>query len=162
MQNEELAGRWTRLGASLIDGIIAIVITMPFFSLFGVWEQIERDGTISMSTTIILSLLGMILFLVIHGYYLASNGQTVGKKLLDIKIVDLNGDKPEFTSLIAKRYLPIWLVSQIPIIGGIITLADALFIFRKDKRCIHDIIAGTRVVENTTIDFDKKSTSNPF
>jgi uncharacterized RDD family membrane protein YckC len=34
------------------------------------------------------------------------------------------------------------LLSIIPLYG----LVDALFIFREDKRCLHDLIAGTIVV----------------
>jgi uncharacterized RDD family membrane protein YckC len=29
----------------------------------------------------------------------------------------------------------------------ILPLLDALFIFRQDRRCIHDLIAGTKVVQ---------------
>ena len=152
MQNQELASRWSRLGASIIDAIIAIVISIPFMSLFGVWDQIEADGTLPLSTTILFSVLGIALFLLVNGYFLSKNGQTVGKKILDIKIVDLNGSKPEFVSLITKRYLPVWVVTMIPMIGTVLSLIDVLFIFREDKRCIHDHIAGTMVVENTTID----------
>lgn len=155
MENQELASRLTRLGAAVIDGIIAMVVLIPIMSFMGVWDQISEDGTLPLSTTIMLSIIGIVLFLLINGYFLAQNGQTVGKKVLDIKIVDLNGNKPEFVSLIAKRYLPLWVISQIPFIGGIFGLIDTLFIFREDRRCIHDIIAGTKVVENTSIEFSK-------
>ena len=45
------------------------------------------------------------------------------------------------------RLVPIHLISQVPFAGGFVGLADSLFIFRQDKRCIHDLIAGTKVVE---------------
>jgi hypothetical protein len=31
-------------------------------------------------------------------------------------------------------------------VGTFLVLVDVLFIFRKDRRCVHDHIAGTRVV----------------
>jgi hypothetical protein len=34
----------------------------------------------------------------------------------------------------------------IPLAGNAFSLIDALFIFRQDRRCIHDMIASTRVV----------------
>ena len=43
------------------------------------------------------------------------------------------------------------LVAQIPYIGAFLILADVLCIFREDRRCLHDHLAGTRV-----IDLDKK------
>ncbi|MEA2700447.1 MAG: hypothetical protein QOI66_4718, partial [Myxococcales bacterium] len=38
------------------------------------------------------------------------------------------------------------IISAIPYLGGLYALVDALFIFRDDRRCIHDLIAGTRVI----------------
>jgi uncharacterized RDD family membrane protein YckC len=31
-------------------------------------------------------------------------------------------------------------------VGNFVGILDALFIFRSDRRCIHDLIAATRVV----------------
>jgi uncharacterized RDD family membrane protein YckC len=50
-------------------------------------------------------------------------------------------------AIILKRSLPITLFSLIPVIGGLLGLANIGFIFRKDRRCLHDIIAGTKVVQ---------------
>jgi uncharacterized RDD family membrane protein YckC len=49
--------------------------------------------------------------------------------------------------LILKRYLPISVVSVIPVVGPLLTLIDILFIFRSDRRCVHDLIADTQVLE---------------
>jgi len=38
------------------------------------------------------------------------------------------------------------LIGIIPAIGGIIQIVNILFIFRDDRKCIHDLIAGTVVV----------------
>ena len=40
--------------------------------------------------------------------------------------------------------------SMVPMLGGFASLVDALCIFREDRRCIHDLIAGTRVIEYRT------------
>lgn len=37
-------------------------------------------------------------------------------------------------------------ISAIPLAGAAFGLVDILFIFRADRRCIHDLIAGTHVV----------------
>ena len=44
------------------------------------------------------------------------------------------------------RAVATWAITAIPVAGGIFALADLLFIFREDRRCLHDHIAGTRVV----------------
>jgi uncharacterized RDD family membrane protein YckC len=38
-------------------------------------------------------------------------------------------------------------LQQIPVVNFILPLLDALFIFREDRRCIHDLIAGTKVIQ---------------
>ena len=32
-------------------------------------------------------------------------------------------------------------------VGQIVGIVDSIFIFRKDKRCLHDLIADTRVIK---------------
>ena len=63
-----------------------------------------------------------------------------------MKIVDLQGNKPEFGKLIGLRYLTTWVIGMVPVLGTIYQLVNVLFIFGNDRRCIHDKIAGTRVV----------------
>ena len=38
------------------------------------------------------------------------------------------------------------LLERIPLLGIRIELVDVLFIFRNDRRCLHDLLADTRVV----------------
>ena len=91
-------------------------------------------------------MLGFVVFVVVQGYPLSESGQTWGKKLLKLKIVDLEGRKPDFVRLLGLRYLLGLAIYQVPILGPIYSIVDVLFIFREDKRCIHDHLAGTRVV----------------
>ena len=44
------------------------------------------------------------------------------------------------------RYFPVQLVGNIPFIGPLLGIVNVLLIFRADRRCGHDLIAGTRVV----------------
>ncbi len=90
---------------------------------------------------------GFIVFLVVQGVPLNATGQTWGKRITGIKIVDLAGNKPPFGKLIGLRYLPVGVASNIPFIGPIISIVNVLLIFRGDRRCGHDLIAGTRVVQ---------------
>ena len=92
-------------------------------------------------------LLGFLGFVLLHGYYLKIGGQTIGKKIVGIRIADLDNNIPTLAKILGLRYLPIQVVALIPIVGVLCTLADVLFIFRQDRRCIHDLIAGTRVVK---------------
>jgi uncharacterized RDD family membrane protein YckC len=84
---------------------------------------------------------------VLNWRLLERSGQTIGKKALGMKIVDLSGALPPFGKLVALRYVLPILIAQIPFLGGLFALADALFIFGAERRCIHDYLAGTRVVD---------------
>jgi len=108
-------------------------------------SDVETMST-SFTTTLVATVINIGIFLLINGKFLASNGQTVGKKLMGVKIVSLSGGILPLKDVILRRYAPPVLISIIPIIGGIFCLADVLCIFRGDRRCIHDLIAGTKVV----------------
>jgi len=141
-----LGGRGARLGAAFIDGLIQIPLILPLMYAMGYFDSIARGVQPGFGMMIMASLMGFVLFLVVQGYPLSATGQTWGKKWLNLKIVDLEGRKPEFLRLVGLRYGTTQLAVVIPVIGRIYGLVDALFIFREDKRCLHDHIAGTRVV----------------
>lgn len=147
MSEQELATRGQRLAAVVIDGLIssvcAIVVMMALLPIMG--SDVETMST-SFTTTLVATVINIGIFLLINGKFLASNGQTVGKKLMGVKIVSLSGGILPLKNVILRRYAPPVLISIIPIIGGIFCLADVLCIFRGDRRCIHDLIAGTKVV----------------
>ena len=142
-----LAGRWTRLGATLIDAVVAglafglIALVSPF-NVFkpaatssGVWVLMLQNLVI-----------GFILFLLIHGYLIATRGQTVGKALLKIRIVRSDGSPASFGRIVGLRYLTTSVLASIPVIGTVYGLLDVLLIFRASRRCLHDNIADTIVV----------------
>ena len=141
----ELAGRGQRLGAAIIDGILGFVVSWPIFKMIGVWSQVQPDGSLPLGLLAAVVVIGLLVFLGLHGYFLKKNGQTIGKKLLGIRIVNLDNEVPEFGRLIGLRYVPVMVVSVIPLVQ-FLSLVDILFIFRGDRRCVHDLIAGTRVV----------------
>lgn len=145
-----LAGRGERLGASLIDGVISLLIFLPLAALTGYFGKVmaaarggEAMSLLAMAGYVALA---FVVFVVVQGYPLARTGQTWGKKLLSIRIVDLHGGQPPLWRLIVLRYLSTQLLSLVPVAGNVYALLDALFIFRQDKRCLHDLIAGTQVV----------------
>ncbi len=145
-----LAGRGERLGASLIDGVISLATFLPLAALTGYFGKV-MDAARGGEAMPILAMAGyvalaFVMFVVVQCYPLAKTGQTWGKKLLSIRIVDLHGEQPPLWRLIVLRYLPTQLMSLVPIVGNFYVLVDAVFIFRQDKRCLHDLIAGTQVV----------------
>jgi len=142
-----LAGRWTRLGAVLIDGVIAsalfgLLAWLTPINIFipdpsqGIWLTMLRNA-----------FAGFVFFVLINGYLLATRGQTVGKMLLKIRIVRSDGSPASFGRLVGLRFIVNTLLTLVPVVGGIYALVDALFIFRTQRRCVHDLIADTVVVQ---------------
>jgi uncharacterized RDD family membrane protein YckC len=137
----DLATRWERFFGGLID-LAVLVLPLLAFSLimvesgyFGDWYAYWVHG------------FEIALFMITQAWFLATRGQTIGKVVMRTRIVLLNGQSATFGRLIALRYAPFWAINWIPVAGGWIELIDLLFIFREDKRCMHDLLAGTKVVK---------------
>lgn len=143
---QELAGRGMRLGAAIIDAILMIILLIPVMLLTDMFQQAISGQELTLTQKIIGFVAGWVIFLILHGYLLLKKGQTIGKMILKIKIVDLQGNLPNFGKLLTLRYLILSLLAQIPVAGNLVGLIDVLFIFGKERRCIHDYLAGTRVV----------------
>ncbi|HOY21518.1 MAG TPA: RDD family protein [Cellvibrio sp.] len=88
-----------------------------------------------------------LIFFVLHGASLYQRGQTIGKRIMGIAIVTLGNQKPAFLPLIAQRYMSQWLMGMVPVVGPLLRLVDIVLIFRTDKRCLHDLIAKTKVID---------------
>lgn len=146
----QLASRWARLGAAILDGFLIAIVTIPILMALGIFEtaiaSAQSGEAMSLQYTLMSAVMGIAAFFLLNGYLLAKKGQTVGKKLVNIRITDMDGSQVSFGKLIGLRYVPFWGVGYIPIIGSILALVNVLFIFRSDKRCVHDLIAGTQVI----------------
>ena len=104
-------------------------------------------GTISPFEELGASILTFALFSAANSYLMATAGQTIGKHMLEIRVVDATtGRVPTLTRQLGLRYGVMWFVAQIPGVGILLGLIDTLMIFRSDRRCLHDHLAGTKVV----------------
>jgi uncharacterized RDD family membrane protein YckC len=144
-----LAGRGARLGAAIIDGLIlGLLTTVPLILVMGGWAAyVNAAAAASFLFKIILSVIGLTAYVVVNGMLLARDGQTVGKKLVGIKIVRADGSKADLMHILLRRVLPIYVCQFIPFIGWLLLLADDCCIFRDSKQCLHDQIADTVVID---------------
>ncbi|MEW6645914.1 MAG: RDD family protein [Pseudomonadota bacterium] len=145
---DRLAGRGQRLGAAIIDGIISLVFVVPVMMLMGTFEYTQQGEEPPFMLTLAATVFAFVVFTLVHFVFLKRYGQTIGKWMLNIHIADMEGNKAEVGTILFRRYLPISVVGLIPLVGQILPLVDILFIFRKDRRCVHDIIAGTQVLRD--------------
>ena len=150
----DLASRWRRLGGSLLDAVFQSLMAIPAYLSIS-WsavvqaQQVDPDPLIiyKMSGTagIVAAALGLAMYIV-QWTLIARRGQSLGKILVGTRIVMLDGSHAPFVRSVALRSWPVFLAAFIPVIGPWLTTLDVLFIFRKDKRCLHDLLAGTKVV----------------
>ena len=148
LQNINLADRIERLIAIILDSlIIGIPFSLIIFLFIGFDNYFNWVSQNIFIASVKIFPIGQLLFFIINVKFLLENGQTIGKKIVGIKITDLNGDIPSLINTYVLRTLVSGIIMIIPFIGRIYSLLDPLFIFRKDKRCIHDLIAETIVVK---------------
>lgn len=87
-----------------------------------------------------------VVFSFVQWPFLRMSGQTIGKKVMNIRIVNLAGQPPSLVDLIFRRYAFFFLIAAIPLIGSLISLVSILMIFGRNRRCLHDIVGGTKVI----------------
>jgi uncharacterized RDD family membrane protein YckC len=147
-----LAGRGTRLGAVMIDGLIFGLSIVPGLVLLtmvgGTDSSLEFMRQQDRAASIGFGLVALLFFgvAVWNCVLLHRRGQTIAKKMLGIRVVRKDGSRCGLARIFFARYLPVTLLGMVPFVGGLVSLVDALLIFRDDRRCLHDEIADTIVV----------------
>lgn len=127
----EPAGRGQRLLAVIIDAACGAACSLP---------GLYPDPAIG-----IFLMLGLgLMLLAFQIFLLSTTGQTIGKRLIGVRIVRFDdGGNPGFVHAVLLRLGVMMLMSAV----AIVSLIDVLMIFREDRRCLHDLIAGTEVVK---------------
>ncbi len=146
----KLASLGARLSASLLDSLVFFLALVPALigaALMG--EATGPDGNLeefpaaaggAILVTVILCI-GLIIYNII---LLSKHGQTLGKKWMHIRIVSYPaGENPGFVKAALVRGFVNGLIGQFVPFYAIV---DACFIFREDRRCLHDLMAETTVI----------------
>ena len=141
-QNIALAGRGTRLGAVIVDVLIFMIPAI--FVGFGFMAFRHQGG---LGAALMVGVLGVIALLIVNLIMLHRHGQTMGKRLLGVRIVRTDGDRAGLARIFFLRSLVPGLIGNIPFVGLVFSLTDSLFIFRESRRCVHDLIADTIVIQ---------------
>jgi uncharacterized RDD family membrane protein YckC len=145
-QPGELASRSKRFLAAMLDGGIAVGVIwlLSVLTPINVWDD---DGSSLWEPQLFGALVGFLTYVALHGYLLAARGQTIGKAILRIRIARPDGSKPSLGRILGLRESLQFLTAVIPMVGQIFVIVDCLFIFRASRRCLHDQIADTVVLQ---------------
>jgi uncharacterized RDD family membrane protein YckC len=154
-----IAGFWRRVGALVVDGVVLGSIGFPLGLLLG--ERLAPVGTPAR----LIGLLVIIPYLGVLGSQVG-NGQTVGKRLLGIRVVDADGNAlPLNRSLVRALLLSLpWILNGIrfgsldPVVMITLWVAGVLIfgvggaiigtfaLNRRTRQALHDLVVGSYVV----------------
>ncbi len=139
----ELASRWLRLVGAIVDIVIVSVVWWGTWAAMG--RPLDFEGLTAWDM-VIWSVYEWAIYLAVNGYLLHKKGQTVGKVLAGTRIVGLDDRLVSLLRLFVLRVVVYGSLNFIPVVGSYLFLLGVLLIFRRDRRCLHDHFAGTKVV----------------
>lgn len=167
-----IAGAGDRILAALLNQLFTfLILLVPFVGLIAF--AVKNEGRIVGSEEIVGLLLGMtsfwvglagiLAYTVIQIYYMSRDGQSLGKKIMRIRVLKTDGRNPGFVGTVLVREIA-WSV-LVAIIAAVIGLAVGdngenainllaflanfvlLFMVKRDRRTLYDILADTVVVK---------------
>ena len=148
-----LAGAWERLVAQVIDRVLVLCTILPsavlILALGGgrvLRDRVELQLVVLVPAVALLSVLSLY-----QWFSTASDGTTIGKRVMGIRIIRDDGEPIDFFHGVLLRS---WLfaiggsVLTVLACGGgwLLTLVDGAMVFSEGRRCLHDRLAGTQVV----------------
>jgi hypothetical protein len=160
------AGRGGRIGAALMNAFFYVLCTIPGSMLMSrrllqQYPEIARGEMPRFDELDFAPLLesqkwvwaGLLAGILLQAILLAVRGQNLGKMIVGHKVVRASdGQSAGFARTVLLRYLlPVMVIigfnSVTGVLGFLFLLIDFCFIFREDGRCLHDLMAGTKVVK---------------
>ena len=129
----------SRLVASLIDGVLILLLTFPLLYLFYGKSFFESETAATGTAGIIIQ---YILPLVITMIFWRSKGATPGKMIMKLKIVDAESMEPASTGRLVLRYVGYYVSSIVLGLGFFWVIWD------KKKQGWHDKMGKTVVIKS--------------
>ena len=159
-----LAERGSRLLAATLDELILLAVSLPMIigampamvalvgGAVGGEADLESLDTMSVLRAMVggpgtsITVLALIAWCVITAWLVATNGQSIGKRLVGIKVVRTDGSRASFARIFLLRNVVNGLPNLLPYVGWLYQLIDPLLIYQESRQCLHDKIADTIVV----------------
>jgi uncharacterized RDD family membrane protein YckC len=138
--------RMRRLGATVLDFVLVAAVAPVVLLVTGAMESAEAYLWPQPALRIPAVVAGT--YVLINGLSLARHGQTVGKRMLALRIQSsYHGGLLPFWQLCIRAFaLPglaavVWTWAPV-----VILVIDTLLVFGRRQRCLHDLICGSIVV----------------
>jgi uncharacterized RDD family membrane protein YckC len=141
------APRTRRALGSVLDGLLTFVAGVLLSHVYAWALGIPRSVTVVYACVLLAS--------AVQWGLVAWRGQTLGKMLVQTRIVLADGSNPGFLRGVVLRAWPLYLIQALPPLlampslrafASLLFMVDAICIASTDRRCAHDHVAGTFVV----------------
>jgi uncharacterized RDD family membrane protein YckC len=133
----EYAGFWVRVGASLIDTVLMLIVTTPLIVAVYGWDSLFTDTLLRGPLDLVISWIFPAAAVILFWIYKQA---TPGKMALSLRVVDADSGAPLSSRQSIVRYLG-YFVAMIPLGIGLIWVG-----FSSKKQGWHDLLANTVVV----------------
>lgn len=133
----EYVGFWPRVGASLIDTILIMAVTIPLLIMVYGWAYFETPGPFAGPAEVLISWVFPVVAVILFWLYKQA---TPGKMVVSARVVDARTGNTLSVGQAIGRYLAYFL-STLPLGLGFIWVA-----FDARKQGWHDKLAGTVVI----------------
>lgn len=151
----QYAGWWSRVGAWIIDSLIAVVFLVPAGAMliagpkeinfrtdgFAGPGLYEEPTAVTIAIAVLLYLVGFIAYLVLYCRMLGK-GATIGRKAAGYRVLDERTMQPIGTGRAVGRYFAT-ILSAMPFYLGLLWP-----LWDNERRTFHDMIVKTRAIKN--------------
>lgn len=130
------AGFWIRLVAALVDFVLFAIVNASLGGLATRVLKVDLDDGLGLRGVLATCTALFVLLYVVVLHALA--GQTIGKLVTGVRVVDADGAPPAFGVSLLRFFA--YFASVLPLGLGFVMAG-----LRADRRALHDLLAGTRV-----------------
>ena len=152
-----LSGWWRRAGAQIIDGVIVgagalvllVAITAPFSIGFFASDTV---GIVAVLVGLFIGVLCVTFVSLLYAPAMMArtNGKTVGRIVLGIRVVRANGQPVDFGYAMLREVVVKALLGGIcaMLTGGLSWIVDNLWpLWDEENRALHDFVVNSRVIK---------------
>lgn len=166
IETSNLASHGARTGAALINAVVYMLATLPGIAVASAHllkqnPNLAQGGFIRPTDLNLAGLegnmrwiqIGLGAAMFVQVLLIAFRGQNIGKLIVGARVVRAADGAPAgiFPAALLRFIFPVTLIfvlnGAFPLLGFLFLLVDYGFMFRADRRCLHDLIAGTKVVK---------------
>ncbi|MBH5329518.1 RDD family protein [Eikenella sp. S3360] len=152
----ELASPWQRMGARIMDGLPFAGIGILAAILLPIMGGSGGGAAMALIIVALLAILGLLIYNLV---IMTRDGQSIGKKIIGIRVITEDGDNPGFVKYVLVREFAYNMIFTIiglfsEALGNLLAFVAAIvcivMLFREssNRQTLQDLLAKTLVIKN--------------